>query len=303
MVEHQTENLGVRGSNPFTGSLFNYLIVNSFLIKRYKSNNLVFILLVTIYKKQSLNRHVGLLTSKINRLKPINLVTYPAFINSYFIFFKFFSKNVGSPLINSWLLTKYLGQLSLSYSGFKLVWAFVDIRTSFNKLYFDYWWRCLYRRRLLKFFYSSKSFFYNWFVQLSYFKEPQGLVVFIKKAFYTIYLKRHKRIFSCVSRVLSVWFHVLSKSRNIKGYSFFFKGKLAKAGSVRKNIFFCKKGLTSFTNKSLRVNTRAYQVWTVTGSIGAGVSIFYKAYVYTDIFIHSNLRFNVFTDLLLFFCT
>lgn len=80
---------------------------------------------------------------------------------------------------------------------------------------------------------------------------------------------------------------MLLKTKKIKGYSLFFKGKLAKKGSVRKNIFFCKKGLISFANKALRVNIRTYQLWTITGCMGAGISIFYNIYVYTSFFIHN----------------
>jgi hypothetical protein len=44
----------------------------------------------------------------------------------------------------------------------------------------------------------------------------------------------------------------------IKGFSFFFKGKLGKKGSVKKKKFFVKQGKISLTNKNLRTNYSNY---------------------------------------------
>ena len=65
-------------------------------------------------------------------------------------------------------------------------------------------------------------------------------------------------MFSFINKFLKLWYLKVAKLKKLKGYSLFFKGKLGKKGSVRKAKFLAKKGLVSFTNKSLRVNYRTY---------------------------------------------
>lgn len=181
----------------------------------------------------------------------------------------------GSPLLNNWLLTKYISQVTSSYTGFKTSWVFVDVQSTFTDNYFYIWWYKLYNKRVLKSLFTTKITFFNWFVQLCNFKDPRGLVPFLQKQFNKVHLKRHRKIFYSISNFLRIWYIILLKKNKIKGYSLFFKGKLAREGSVRKKTFFSKRGLTSLTNKQLRVNYRTYNIWTVTGTVGAGISIFY----------------------------
>jgi len=213
--------------------------------------------------------------------------------NVYFnLFYSFYLNNsilnlADKPkLLYNYMLYRYIALLMGQYTGFYLTWSFINIQTAFNKDNFYSWWRKLYNKRLLGRLFTTRLDFYNWFIQLTYFKDPKNLIKLIKNSLFNIYLKRHKQIFYVVSNFFKAWYTLLAKDNNVKGYSLFFKGKLAKQGSVRKTIFFSKKGLTSFANKSLKVNMRSYQVWTVTGSVGAGINIFYKVYVYINLFIY-----------------
>ena len=68
---------------------------------------------------------------------------------------------------------------------------------------------------------------------------------------------------------------MLQIDKLLKGYTVFFKGKLARKGSVRKSVFFYKYGQVSKTNKFLRVSYRQFLVYTETGVVGCYISLFY----------------------------
>lgn len=207
----------------------------------------------------------------------------------------------GDPLLSNWILTKYMSQVAFSYTGFKTDWVFIDVQSTFTTNYFYVWWYRLYNKNVLKSLFTTKITFFNWFVQLCNFKDPRGLVPFLQKQFNKVHLKRHRKIFYSISNFLRIWYILLLKKKKIKGYSLFFKGKLAREGSVRKKIFFSKRGLTSLTNKQLRINFRAYNIWTVTGTVGAGISIFFNKYVYTGLFIYFVLPAYYLSIIFLFF--
>lgn len=266
--------------------MLHYLVMNTFKSLNFKRVNKVILQKIQIiynpylYSQYPTNSFLINITQK-NKFELYNDFLYNFYLNTSNL------KLVDKPkLLYNYMLYKYLANLLYYYTGFSLTWSFINIQTAFDKDDFHRWWRKLYKKKLLARLFTARLEFYNWFVQLTYFKNPKALVKLIKKSLFNIYLKRHKQIFYRVSKFLKVWYKLLAKDNNVRGYSLFFKGKLAKQGSVRKTIFFSKKGLTSFANKSLRVNMRSYQVWTVTGSIGAGINIFYKVYVYTNLFIY-----------------
>ena len=88
-------------------------------------------------------------------------------------------------------------------------------------------------------------------------------------------LKYHKRYFYRVRLILNIIFKVLKSANLLKGYSLFFKGKLGRKGSVKKSVFFYKKGRISSTNKNLRVNFRKFLVYTETGVVGCGINLYF----------------------------
>lgn len=174
-----------------------------------------------------------------------------------------------------WLWQYYLKTVVGSFTGFQTNWNFLNVQTITSTDKFALLWHHLYSKRYLGKFYTDKSSFLTWITQLTYFKDPRGLIFFVKKLLLNTQLKHHRRVFFFLNKLLSYWYVKAVKLRLIKGYSLFFKGKLGKKGSVRKSKFFAKKGLVSFTKKTLRVNYKVYYIWTHTGVIGAGISIFY----------------------------
>ena len=178
-------------------------------------------------------------------------------------------------LTASWFLSKYLKTSLGVFTGFQTEWKFINIKLfQLDESCYAMWYR-VYRTQILSFFFTKRVDFITLFTRLTVFRDPTALVPLIKKHLLQTHLKQHNRIFYSVCTFMANWYFFAANAQRIKGYTVFFKGKLAKKGSVRKSVFFKKKGSVSFTNKSLRVNYRNYFVWTYTGVIGAGLSIFY----------------------------
>lgn len=183
--------------------------------------------------------------------------------------------NLGKCMSSNWLWQHYLRNVTGSFTGFQTNWNFINVQRITTTDKFIVLWRHLYSKRYLGRFYTDKASFLTWITQLTYFKDPRGLIFFVKKLLLNTQLKHHRRVFFFLNKLLSYWYIRALKFRLVKGYSLFFKGKLGKKGSVRKSKFFAKRGLVSFTKKTLRVNYKVYHIWTHTGVIGAGISIFY----------------------------
>lgn len=92
-------------------------------------------------------------------------------------------------------------------------------------------------------------------MQLTILKDPKTLTIFLKNLFESLAFKRHRYFYRVIQDFLKTWFKLVRSTVRIRGYSFFFKGKLGRKGSVRKEIFFFRVGLASFSNKNLRFNT------------------------------------------------
>lgn len=191
-----------------------------------------------------------------------------------FLYLKNFKWRRASLSLN-WEYSKFLNQISHSFLKFKTSWYFINIKVFQKQKNFSTIWYKFYQKKLLTILPKSKLFFLNLFIQLFYFRDTKTLIPFFQKWLLDTPLKKHKRIFHLINFFFLNWFNLAFEYRLVKGYSLFFKGKLAKKGSVRKSKFFVKNGYISFTNKRLRLNYETYIVWTFTGSVGAGISIFF----------------------------
>lgn len=177
--------------------------------------------------------------------------------------------------INYSLLNNYLKKILFDYTGFDTDWFFFNIEPSTMLTKYLVIINKLYKSRQQRFLKIKKHFYFRLIVQLSLLKSPRLLILALEHLFIKTPIKRHRSIFFRLRHLLKVWYFIARKKRCLKGFSFFFKGKLGKKGSVRKRKFFTKKGLISFTNKDLRVNYSNYILWTNTGCIGANISIFF----------------------------
>lgn len=185
------------------------------------------------------------------------------------------NNNKFSFLNYKWLFFLYFKYLTYNYTKFLIDWNFLNLDTVIKKEQFKKYLRRFAKKRFIKVINSNKVKFFDWFVQLTQFKDPEKLIQLIQMKLNTLNLKKHRRMFYFVRNFFFVWFKILARDFKLKGYSLFFKGKLGKKGSVKKKKFFVKNGKISFTNKNLRMNYRTYIVWTITGVVGCGISIFF----------------------------
>ena len=209
------------------------------------------------------------------------------------------SSGLNLSIQNSWLLGKYAAALIDTWVGLYAEWTFVNLNKISKNEDFNLVCRAVYNMRILgPFYYDYRPLFKSWFSKLTFLKDPSGLTNLVTAVLMKTHLKKHRIVFFRVNRILRVWYAYLSVRYGIKGYSLFFKGKLGKKGSVKKTKFFRKYGITSLTNKSVRVNHKEYWITTLTGTIGAGMSVFFKLYVYTNNIIYIVLYTDSYTDII-----
>jgi hypothetical protein len=189
--------------------------------------------------------------------------------------------------------------LLFGYTGFDTDWFFFNIEPSTMLTKYLVILYKVFTSRQQRFLKIKKHLYFRLLIQLSLLKSPKLLVLALEHLFIKTPIKRHRSIFFRLRHLLKVWYFICRKKRCVKGFSFFFKGKLGKKGSVRKRKFFTKKGLISFTNKELRVNYSNYILWTNTGCIGANISIFFNVYGYTNCFLYTLIYFNFDCNILL----
>ena len=325
MVEHRTENSGVRGSNPFTGNmsskskLFYYAICSQFVLESHKARNElsknIELEKISVESRLSRLREFGFV-SRVLQLTlhiPNNIIfnntsintkktciikirgrrnvktetesntwkkTYMPTLALYLpLVVKKYNDhwNPYSVMQNSWMLNKYAGGLVNIYTGLHLNFVFINLRKISKNDNYLLVAKAVNSKKLLgPFYHKYKQFFLNWFTKLTFLKDPSGITGLVASVLLHSHLKKHRVIFFKINRILKIWYYYLSVKYNIKGYSFFFKGKLGKKGSVKKTKFFRKFGSTSFTNKNVRVNYKMYEIITITGVIGAGLHVYYK---------------------------
>lgn len=195
--------------------------------------------------------------------------------NIYTSFFKNYTYTEKKSLTNSWLWSKGFMNLVHQYTLYKTEWLFLNVSTLIkNGKFYVIWYKC-YRKYKIRALYVQKNQFIIWFTQLTFFKDVRGVLPLFQKILINTHLKKHKKIFFIIRNFFKIWLNWSKKHQNVKGFSLFFKGKLGRKGSVKKMKFFSKQGLISYTNKQLRVNYENYIVWTHTGVVGCGISIFF----------------------------
>ena len=132
----------------------------------------------------------------------------------------------------------------------------------------------------------SKILYFNILLNIIWFKNLDLFVRLIVDVIQKQHIKKHKNLFRHVNNIINTYFIILENNKIIKGYSLYFKGKLGRKGSVKKSLFYKKKGLVSFNNKLLRYNYKNFLINTETGIVGCYISLYYKSvYIYIYIFI------------------
>lgn len=191
-----------------------------------------------------------------------------------------------------WWYKFYLTAVTHQYTMFKTSWALIEcskfaVSGAYGKTLPD-----LYDKKLLRKLYSKKDKFLFWVTKLAVFKDLTNFVAMIVKWLFSVHLKKHRRIFVLINKILRVLYSALYEYKKIRGYCIFFKGKLGRKGSVRKTKYFAKRGEISYSTKSLRLSYRTFHFGTLTGVVGGGLSVFYNNFAYILFFIYLYLRGN-----------
>lgn len=210
--------------------------------------------------------------------KNLDHKVFATLLSNNFCFYKY-TNNINSSseldFTNSWLLVHYASLLAYCYTKFYVNWNFMNLKNFLNYEETRTLLRVFYAKKLLRNFFTEKTRFFNWFIQLTYLKNPQSFISLVEEVLVNAHLKKHKRLFLTIINILKNWFFFLKKKKKIKGFSLYFKGKLGKKGSVKKTKIFYKLGIISLTTKNIRLNYKMYSVTTLTGVIGAAIHIFF----------------------------
>lgn len=232
---------------------------------------------IKIWYNDYFNKNLKLTNSCVKYIKN-------SFFNKYSLWWvfilQFLKKNVSSnsllkPLSNYFWFSTYLQLYFYKFFGYKLQWYFYNFSNTIKNSKFIIWWHKLYKKKNLKIYFDSPYKFFYILVNLIFFKNIDYFVKLVQRVICKAPLKLHKRYFYHVKTILANILELLQAERKLLGFTIFFKGKLARKGSVRKSIFFYKQGRVSNTNKSLRTSYRQFLVFTETGVVGCYISLFY----------------------------
>ena len=306
MVEHRTENSGVGGSNPFIGRIKVYFLKN--LINK----NFLFyqrLCIIPTYYKYFAYKIILLQNFfyffvekpkffyKYRKIQILQRVKTQPISNPYKFYRKrfwwkhflkpsFLQQQKLKPISSRLWFFLYLQLYIWNFSGYNFSWYFLNFDKSIKNSPFVFWWYQINSYKIFKNFFHKKKFFYYNILNLFFFKKPFRLVRIISEIISLAPLKRHKKHFYQVKKILSTIFRILKNNGCFLGYSIFFKGKLGRKGSVKKSTFFYKLGRVSITNKSLRINYKKYLIHTETGVVGCGISMFFnKMFTYMLLYV------------------
>lgn len=218
MVEHQTENLGVRGSNPFIGMINKYTYF--YLIKQKTTK---------IIKTKQINYTIinNNVTSKdylffLKKLFNNSVLIKKNHNLEYFLYsINHFENKPINIICKNWLLLLYFSNISKFYTKFNTNWHFIDVNDILNYEVFNKTWKIFYKKRFILILSTKRATFYNWFIQLTQFKNSKILIRLIQNYFVKLHLKKHRRGFYNVRSLFNMWFSIYSKENMIKGLVFF----------------------------------------------------------------------------------
>ena len=275
MAEHQTENLGVRGSIPFIGMVWiNYVYYiyktkNKINISNKLKNIPKFIFIVNINKKYNIKSKNILKKNNIYNYFFLNKYNYHQSIYDFFYVTKKIKYN--SLYWLSFFLKNYLKQ----YIGVNLEWQFININLKSSSKLFIKVWRKTYNKYILRQFFVSPWYYLYILTKLYYIRDVSDFIILFKYSFKNYSIRQHKRFFYMFGKLWKMYYIILRKFKRMLGFRLYFKGKLGRKGSVRKSIIYVKKGNISFSKKNLRFNYKYFLVPTETGVVGCYISIFY----------------------------
>ncbi len=174
------------------------------------------------------------------------------------------------------VISIYMRGVIKAFLGYSTDWLFVNPTSVLTKKPNPDLIAELYKEKKLSGLFTSKKTFILWYIHLVLFRDATHLSTLMFNWLYKANIKTHKKLFFSLIRIFDDIFPLLKKHRKVLGYFIYFKGKLAKKGSVRKEKIFKKMGRVATGTKNLRGNIVQYQAPTLTGTIGAAIGVFFK---------------------------
>ena len=175
---------------------------------------------------------------------------------------------------NFWFL-RFIAQYLQCFSLNTLHFAFTPLTIKFqNRLasQLSFLVKKRYFQRLVS---ASQSMLFEFIFLILYARSIQSFTRWFSSWIELIHFKQHKQYFIIINTFLRDLFKFARKYSLLQGYTLFFKGKLARGGSVRKKYLFFRRGAYSSTKKSLRFNFQKFLIRTATGVVGGQLSIYF----------------------------
>lgn len=173
------------------------------------------------------------------------------------------------------LLHLFLNSITKANLGYTTSWAFVSLNQQLVADEQKTAYRQLWSFRQLPGFRTNKKTFLFWYTKFFILRDPKELSLLISFWLVKTQIKTHKKIFFDIFGGVDTLFSIGKKQNRLLGYFLYFKGKLAKKGSVRKEKIFKKCGKIAAGTKSVRGNIVQYQAPTLTGTIGCAIGLFF----------------------------
>lgn len=173
------------------------------------------------------------------------------------------------------LLHLFLNNITKANLGYTTSWAFVSLNQQLLAPEQKTAYRKLWGVRQLPGFRTHKKTFLFWYTKFFILRDPKELSLLISFWLVKTQIKTHKKIFFEIFGGIDTLFSIGQKQNRLLGYFLYFKGKLAKKGSVRKEKIFKKCGKVAAGTKSVRGNIVQYQAPTLTGTIGCAIGLFF----------------------------
>ena len=106
-------------------------------------------------------------------------------------------------------------------------------------------------------------------------KNLNLVMKWIKSYFEKRVLKKHKKLFIFLKYLFLILIWRFQLYFNIRGVRLYFKGKIGKAGSVRKSKKIVQRGRVSYSTKSLALVSEKIVMRTLTGTLGLTLELFF----------------------------
>lgn len=202
----------------------------------------------TMYKLNVYNRMVGMANNSSLTADQIDL-TFWTYLHENFYFSKFFKtntilKNINAHSILPSSIIPYMmyASTAVNWRRYKIIHSNEIVEILFISLWL-----------------KNTNMFMRW----------------VRKFFEKNDLKKHKKLFLLMNRLLGSFIWSFNIFLKLKGIRFVMRGKFGKAGSVRKSRRYIKRGKCTSTSKNVAMTSQTKVIRTLTGVFSLKLELFF----------------------------